>query len=65
MIKIRIGTEVSEFPDTRLAMEFVATQAGDRPLRFQRLLFENGRLEAMDFLTYNRGRLSETYTTRS
>jgi hypothetical protein len=65
MIVIRIGSDVQEFVNNQAAMSFVADTAGDRPLRFQRLVFENGNLEAMDFLTYNTGRISETFNTRS
>jgi hypothetical protein len=65
MIVIRIGKITEEFSDNQSAMRFVADTAGDRRLRFQRLVFENGNLESMDFLTYHTGRISETFNTRS
>lgn len=65
MIVIRVGDVEESFADNRSAINFVADLAGDRPLRFQRLVFERGNLESMDFLTYNTGRLSETFNTRS
>lgn len=64
MIKIRIGKVEETFEDNGSAMEYVADVAGDSSLRFQRLVFEHGELDSMDFLVYSRGRVSEAYSTR-
>lgn len=64
MIKIRVGDVEESFESNQAALRYVADMAGDSPLEFQRLSYEHGQLVEMDFLTYNRGRLTETHSTR-
>lgn len=65
MIKIRVGKVEETFEDSQAAMRFVADMAGDKPLEFQRIEYEDGELSQMDYLTYYQGRLKETYSTCS
>lgn len=64
MIKIRIGSVEETFDSNKSAMAYVADMAGDKPLRFQRIVYERGEITEMDFLTYDRGRISSTHNTR-
>lgn len=64
MIKIRIGKNEQSFDDHQAAMRYVSDKAGDTYLEFQRLIYEGLELVEMDYLTYYRGRVSETYSTR-
>lgn len=65
MIKIRLNNEEREFKSEREAMKFVAATAQRQSLNFQRLEYSNGKLEEMDYLTYHKGHVSETYNTKS
>ena len=65
MIKIKIGSKAVEFETNADAMRYIAEQAGDRALQFQRLAYDGITLVSMDYLTYKQGRLSETYETKN
>ena len=64
MIKIRIGKSEKSFENHRDAMKYLADKADGTHLNYQQLIYENGELVEMDYLTYYRGRISETYSTR-
>lgn len=64
MIKIRIGKNEQSFDNHQAAMRYISDKAGETYLEFQRLIYEGSELVEMDYLTYYRGRVSETYSTR-
>lgn len=67
MIKISFNDgndEVTKtFSTNREMFNFVSDFAGSRRFKFRKRSYDNGQVVEMTYLTFYRGRLSETYTT--
>lgn len=65
MVIIRMFNVQYEFQSDEEASRFLInfTSTRERPVRFQRLSYERGQLQEMDYLTIQKGKVRETYNT--